>query len=276
MLLDGPQQVERLAGGRPLARVEGEHAVDGAAELLRQVGAELGERLGPAFDPARSLEGRDRPERMPAGKRLPEEDADRPDVGRTGCLLAGEPLGGDVRERPGHVADGGERVGVLELGQPEVEELDGDLVPVLQHDVGGLDVAVDDPLGVGVGERLEHLRRALDGAPVVDGAAAEGLAQRLAGDVGVGDVDMSLVAREGERAQAAGVAQHRGGVDLALGARAGLALPLDDLQRDVPAGLLVVGEPDRAAAPAAERPERPVAAEHQVVLGERDGRLHRW
>ena len=45
--------------------------------------------------------------------------------------------------------------------------------------------------------------------------------------------------------------------------------------RVTPAGLIVVGEPDRAAAPAAERPERPVAAEHEVVPGERDGRLHR-
>ena len=122
MLLRGSEQVQRLPGGGSLARIEGEHAVDGAAELLREVGAELDERLGAALDPARGLEGRDRPERVPAGKRLPEDDTDRPDVGRTGCLLAGEPLGGDVGERPGHVADGGERVGVLELGEAEVEQ----------------------------------------------------------------------------------------------------------------------------------------------------------
>ena len=94
---------------------------------------------------------------MPAGKRLPEDDTDRPDVGRTGCLLAGEPLRGDVGERPGHVADGGERVGVLELGQTEVEQLDGDLVPVLEHHVGGLDVAVDD---AGLVRRRERVRDA--------------------------------------------------------------------------------------------------------------------
>ena len=213
---------------------------------------------------------------MAAGERLPEEHADRPDVGGAGGVLAGQPLRGDVGERPGHVADGGEGVGVLELGEPEVEQLHGDLVAVLEHDVGRLDVAVDDALGVGVGERFEHLGGGLDGAPVVDRAAAEGLAQGPACDVGVGDVDVPLVAGQGEGPQAARMAQHRRRIDLALGARAGLALPLDDLQRDVAARLFVVGEPDRAAAPAAERPERPVAAQHQVVLGERDGRLHRW
>ena len=65
------------------------------------------------------------------------------------------------------------------------------------------------------------------------------------------------------------------GVDLAFGARTGLALARDDLERDVAAGVLVAGEPDRAAAAAAEGPERPVAAEDEVVLGERDGWLHR-
>ena len=45
------------------------------------------------------------PERMLAGERLPEQHADRPDVGRRGRRLAVQPLGRDVRERAGNVAE---------------------------------------------------------------------------------------------------------------------------------------------------------------------------
>ena len=57
---------------------------------------------------------------------------------------------------------------MLELRQPEVEKPDGDLVAVLEHDVGRLDVAVDDALRVGVRECFEHLGGGFDGAPVVE------------------------------------------------------------------------------------------------------------
>ena len=105
--------------------------------------------------------------------------------------------------------------------------------------------------------------------------AAQRLAECAAGDVRIGDVDVAVVACERERAQAARMAEPGGGVDLALGARAGLALARNDLQRDVAAVVLVAGEPDRAAAAAAQGPERPVPAEDEVVLGERDRWLHR-
>ena len=44
--------------------------------------------------------------------------------------LAVQALGRDVRQRPGHIADGSQRLGVRELGEPEVEEAHRDLVPV--------------------------------------------------------------------------------------------------------------------------------------------------
>ena len=212
---------------------------------------------------------------MSPGECLPEEDADRPDIGGPAGLLAGEPLGGDVRERSRDVPDRRERVGVLELGEPEVEQPDRDLVALLEHDVRGLHVAVDDALRVRVRERLEHLRGGLDRRPVVQHAAAKRLAQRAPGNVRVGDVDVALVAGERQRAQAARMPEPGGGVDLTLGARAGLALARDDLQRDVAAFVLVAGQPDRAPAAAAQGPERPIPAEDEMVLGDRDRWLHR-
>ena len=87
--------------------------------------------------------------------------------------------------------------------------------------------------------------------------------KRAAGDVLVGDVHVPRVARERVRAQAARVAQLRGGLRLALGARGGLPLTGDDLERDVEPRLLVACEPDRSRAAAAERAQRPVPAEHE-------------
>jgi hypothetical protein len=124
---------------------------------------------------------------------LPEEDPDGPDVRGPARLLASKPLGRDVRERPRNVTDSCERVGVLELGKAEVEQPDGDLVAVLQHDVGRLHVTVDDALAVGVGERLQHLRGRLDRRPVVERPATKGLPERVAGDVRIGDVDVTIV-----------------------------------------------------------------------------------
>ena len=94
-----------------------------------------------------------------------------------------------------------------------------------------------------MGERLEDLRRGLDGAPVVERAAAQGISQRAARDEGIGDVDVALVTGERECAQAPGVAEARRGLDFALGPGAGLALARDDLQCDLAVGLFVAGEP---------------------------------
>ena len=69
------------------------------------------------------------------------------------------------------------------------------------------------------------------------------------------------------------MAQLRRSLGLALGPHRGLALARDDLQRDVEPGPLVAGEPDRARAAAAERPQRPVAVEDELDAGERWGGL---
>ena len=83
---------------------------------------------------------------MPARERLPEEDADRPDVCGRARLLAAEPFGRDVGERPGHVAGRGQRLLAVHSGEPEVEQANRDLVALGKQHVGGLHVAVDDPV----------------------------------------------------------------------------------------------------------------------------------
>ena len=201
---------------------------------------------------------------MPSRERLPEQDADRPHVA-LGCRLrAGQALGCDVRERSGHVADGGQRVRAVELGEPEVEQADRDLVAVLEQDVRRLDVAVDDPGSVRVRERVEHLGGDLDGVFVRELVRAHRLAHRSARDVLVGDVDVARVVPDVVRAHAALVAEPARRESLALGPRGGLSLARDDLERDVEAVALVAGEPDRARAAASERPHRAVAAEDEL------------
>ena len=124
------------------------------------------------------------------------------------------------------------------------------------------------PSRVRVRERVRDLAGGLDGGAVVQLAGAQRAAQRLAGDVLVGDVDVLVVAGEAERALAVGMAELRGRPRLALGARSGLALARHDLERDLDAELGVVCEPDRAGAAAPERAQRPVAAEDELGRGE--------
>ena len=183
---------------------------------------------------------------MPAGQRLPEEDADRPDVGRSVRLSPGEALGCDVGERAGHVAGGGERLGLLELREAEVEEAHRKLFAVLDHDVSGLHVPVENLFRMCVGERVEDLGADLDRGGVVELAASEALPERLPGDVLIGDVDVVVVALERECAQAARVAKPGRGLHLPLCPRPGLAFSGDDLERDVACGPFVPYEPDRA------------------------------
>jgi hypothetical protein len=74
------------------------------------------------------------------------------------------------------------------------------------------------------------------------------------------------VPRQRDDPLAARVAQGGGSASLTLRAVPRLALSGDDLQRDVEAAPFVAGEPYVAHPSCAERPERPVAAEEEVVL----------
>ena len=275
--LRGPGDV-RLAqlgreprGGRALRGVHGERGVDGGEEPAGQVGAARGERRRARGDRGRDLRERDAPEGVAPGERLPEDHADGPDVAPLGGLLAREPLGRDVRERPGHVADGGQRVGLVELGEPEVEDADRQLLALLDEHVRGLHVPVHDPAPVGVGEAVEHLGGDLDRLGVREAVGAEGLAERAPPHVLVRDVDVARVSAEVVGAHAALVTQPRGGLHLPARARGALALARDDLERHLEARPLVVGQPDRAGAAPAERLQGPVAVEDEGAIGEGEG-----
>ncbi len=194
----------------------------------------------------------------------------RPDVcsRRRGQPL--QPLGRDVRERAGDVAERGQRVELGHLREPEVEEPHVDAVCLGEQDVRRLDVAVHDPACMRVRERLGDLGGHLDRGAVVELAGAHRLAQGAARDVLVGDVDVGRIARQREDPLAAGVAERRGGAGLALGPMAALSLAGDDLQGDVEAAPLVAREPDMAHSAGAEGLDRPVAAQEELV---RMGRL---
>ena len=125
-----------------------------------------------------------------------------------------------------------------------------------------------------VRKAVAHLRAGLDRLVVGQLSGAQRLAVRLARDELVRDVDVPRVAAEPVRAQAGGMAQLRGRLRLALGPHGRLALARDDLQRDVEARPLVAGEPHRARAAAAERPQGPVAVEDELDAGERRGSLY--
>src|SRR5205807_2673742 len=119
-----------------------------------------------------------------------------------------------------------------------------------------------DPVCVGVRKAVADLRTRLDRRRVRKLARAKRLAERPPRHELVRDVDVTRVTGEGVRAEAARVPELRGGGGLPLGARRGLALAGDDLQRDVQARLLVAGEPDRPRTAAPERAKGPVSVEN--------------
>ena len=255
----------RRAGSRS------QRGIDGGDETPREPAPLRGERRCALLDRPCDLLDRHAPERMPLAQRLPEEHPDRPDVALWRRLASVETLRRDVRERSRDVADGGEGVRAVELGETEVEEADREVVAILDEDVRGLDVAVDDSGPMGMRERIEDLSRDLDSVAIGERSGTNRLAERSSGHVLVCDVDVARVVADVVRAHAAVVPQPACRDGLPLGAGGRLALPRDDLQRDVEAVPLVEREPHRARAPGSERAHGAIAPENEL-LGGRDGR----
>ena len=90
-------------------------------------------------------------ERHAPGDHLEQDDAQRVDVDRLVVLARGD-LGGHVVARADALGVLGDLAGGDELGQAVVADLDD---PLFHEDVGGLEVAVDDPVVVQVRDPLD-------------------------------------------------------------------------------------------------------------------------
>ncbi len=143
-------------------RLLGEDLVEHLAPLLRHEAVHLEVRGLDRVDVDELVE--DRGDVRPREGLLPREhlegdDAEREDVAPAVELLPHRLLGGHVgrgaEQRPG-VRD----LGVGELGDAEVGDLD--LVRLVDDEVGGLDVPVDDPARVGVVEGRRDLAHEAD------------------------------------------------------------------------------------------------------------------
>ena len=159
---------EVLRGGVALLRVLGQAALDDPAERGGQPRRRLEERLGLLPDDGgERLRGRVALEGLPPRGHLVEDRAERELVGAEVHRPSRRLLGRHVADRAEDGAglrardrrrDVGGAAGALrlhELGEAEVEDLE---VPVARdHEVVGLQVAVDDAVGVGAGEAARRL-----------------------------------------------------------------------------------------------------------------------
>ncbi len=179
-------------------------------------------------------------ERHDAGEHEVEQDADRVDVDALVDLLAEDLLRRQAGRGPEHVLLGDVRRSGDQLGEAEVEDLDvvGPPLPLAQHDVGGLDVAMDDAARVGLAEALEHLRgdRHEVGEREASPATHEAI-EGLARDVLHHDEGATVIATEVVDRDDVGVleAAEAAGLAFEAGQRLGVAHPVggQDLEHDL-------------------------------------------
>ena len=155
-------------------------------------------------------------EGMAAGGELVEDEAEGEDVGLDAGLAGDELLGRHVGDgaAAGGVGGAGDSLGRADFalvdgaagvelglvgteaaGEAEVEDLDE--AAVGEHDVGGLEVAVEDAEGVGGGEAVGGLDAGREDELEGGGAFGDELVEDLAGDVLHDDVGFFAVAAFG-------------------------------------------------------------------------------
>ena len=135
-------------------------------------------------------------ERDLAREQLVRHDPQRVDVAAEVHVVAARVLGAHVLRRAQHVSGGGGRVpllGQVLLGDVEVHEVGHP--PAVQHDVGGLHVAMDDPhvvQGLQAGSDLHRALEGLLGSEALAGGPQERL-QVLALEQLHGEVEPALL-----------------------------------------------------------------------------------
>jgi hypothetical protein len=242
----------------------GEHRRDEVPELVREAvrAPRQGARV-PGEDAVRAAASR---ERGDAGDHLVEHDPEGVDVGPARRRLLLDDLRRHVQGRAEHGGRGRVPRALGDAGDPEVGDLRNRAVAgVVQEDVGGLDVPVDDPVGVDRREAERDLPPEPRGLGRRQGAA--GVEQ--AAHVSPADVlhdDAQRAALDHEVAHPHDVAVHHAQEDGSL-----LDEPADDLRvlgvlgpeeldRD-PLAVVVAGpRPDRSHRAATDLGVEPVAA----------------
>jgi hypothetical protein len=246
-----------MASGRRL-REAAPHRLDHRRRGRRRQLPDAGGRVEDGVDGGLRVLRR---ERQTAGEHLVEHHAQRPEVGAVVDGVAQHLL-------RRHVEDGSQGAPVLgelfrseQLGDAEIEDLHR---PAVRHqDVGGLDVAVDDPQLVSPRQPLGDLGGDVEGAVERQGAAGDLLLQRLPGVVGHGhehpavrglvdlvdDADVGVL-EAGDRLRLLQEARARQGVARQLGG--------DELDGDLPAELQILGLVDDTHPPLADLLDHPV------------------
>ena len=207
-----------------------------------------------------------------AGEQLEGDDGERVAVARGGRGEAAGLLGRDVGGGAEDLAGLGDRRLAGDGRDPEVA--DREAAVVVEQEVAGLDVAVDDVVAVRAVERDRRLAqpaqrdRAREPAalaqPVGDGPAGEVLHDHEGAVVVLADVvdghDVAAVAEPGGGARLAQEPAPRALVGV-VGAR-------EDLDRDEAPEELVLGGPDRGHAPVGDMPQHAIPGrERDPLLG---------
>ena len=265
------RQRRAQVGDRPArlgAREDG--AVDRGAQVERQVAPQAPERGQPRADPPGRRRGAAAAHRVDAGERLVEDERQRVEVGLGARRAALGLLGRHVGQRADDVARARQDVVAGDPRDAEVGQL-GQPVAVAaavgDDHVAGLDVAVHDPAPVRVGERVAQRDADAQDVAVRQGAVGHEVAERAPADELGDEVDGVVVAARLVERDDPGVRQARGGLGLALGARADRGVVDGDaLDRDGALEALVVREPDDAEAARPQPAHEPVAAEDELAV----------
>jgi len=256
----------RVAGGR----VAGEGARDDRVEGGRDLGPRGGGRGRVLVEVVEDLKEGLPGDRGPAGEEGVEGGAEAVDVGgrADGGEVAERLLGGAVAggpEEPARDAEGGAGGGGVEVaGEAEVGQ--ADVAVGVDEDVGGLEVAVEDPAGVavldGVGEPgddaggLGRGEGALAGDALLEGLARDVLGDEVGGALVLADVEEVDDVAVGDPAEGRRLAEEAPAV-----ARVGVAAGEEELEGDDAARPRGAGRVHDAHAAAGDLAEEGVGAD---------------